>query len=289
MAEPPYWVVTDEACDLCDTMPVEPVMVPLNLFFGSQAYTSRSLTPSAFYHELRTNPHHPTTSQPSPQQFAAIYQRLRSRPIISIHVTGALSGTVASARLGSDLVPKAEVHLLDSKTVSIGQAFQVYVACRAAQLGHSLDIALDWVGKTRRQTRQFITLGTLDYLRRGGRVGKVQALVGSLLSIKPILEIDRELGVFKAISRARGFAQALQAMVAEMLRSVPAGTPLRIALGYGEDPADADALLALIRKHYPIHWLGRAQATPVLAVHSGPQVAGVAFAPHGWPWETVSG
>jgi DegV family protein with EDD domain len=275
-------VVTDGACDVIGGL--EPIVVPVHLAFGLEQYDSPGITNSDLYAKLRSHPQHPTTSQPSPEEFAARYRTLGGRAILGVHVSSALSGTINAADQGRKLAG-ADAHLIDSKAVSIGLGAQVYVAAMAARLGEPLETAIRWVNRTREETRTIFALETLEYLHKSGRIGRAQALIGGLLNIKPVLEVDRHTGSFDPLARIRGFSHATQEIVHRLLQWIPARTPLRVALGYGELESDADHLLELLQAHYPIHWVARTQVGPALAVHSGPRVVGLAVAAGAWPWE----
>lgn len=285
MPEPRFWVVTDGACDLPASLEMQATVVPVHLAFGAEQHDSPGITSASLYAKLKTHPQHPTTSQPSPEEFAVRYRALTDRPILGIHVSAALSGTFNAADQGRRLAPEVQVHLLDSRSVSVGLLMQVYAATVAARLGEPLETAIRWVNRTREETRTVFALETLEYLRKGGRIGRLQAAIGGLLQVKPILEIDRVKGTFNALGRVRGFHRAIEELVDQLRAWIPPQTPLRVAVGHGETESDAEALLERLRAHYPLHWVVRAQVGPALAVHSGPRVVGMAVAAGIWPWE----
>lgn len=282
---PQFWVVTDGACDYPISLKPRPLIVPVNIAIGNDQFASSELSTANFYARLKTNPHVLSTSQPSLEQFACSYRSLVGQAILSLHVSSAMSGTINAAAQGAHLVTGADVHLLDTKSVSVGMTMQVYVAAMAAHLGVSPETALAWVEQTRQQTSTIFTLGSLAYLRRSGRISSLRALFGAALDIKPVIEIERHKGSFKSLVNARGFHRAVEMIVLQMQKIVPVGTPLRVLIGYGEDKADADDLESRIAQHYPLHWLQRVQVGSALAVHSGPRVVGLAFAPNSWAWE----
>ena len=289
MAEPSFHVVTDGACDLPDEMDIDPPRAPLSLAFGDEQFASDELTPAEFYDKLARSPHHPSTSQPAPADFAALYRAASDKPILSLHISDGLSGTLNAARQALDEVPDAEVHLHDTKTLSVGQAFQVYAACEAARRGESLEVAKRWVERVREATHLLFTIDTLEYLQRGGRIGRVRAALGSLLSLKPVVYVDKETGTYVSVGRARTFPKAIQALVRKVGELVPEGAPLRVAIAYGDDRSEADGLLALLRERFELHWVGFAPIGPTLAVHTGPKALGLCVAAGPWPWEADAG
>jgi DegV family protein with EDD domain len=282
VTEARFSVVTDGACDVIGDL--GPVVVPVHLAFGLEQYDSPGITTSDLYANLRSKAQHPTTSQPSPEEFAARYRALAGRAILGVHVSSGLSGTLNAADQGRKLA-EANVHLMDSRSVSIGLGAQVYAAGMAARMGESLETAIKWVNRTREETRTIFALETLEYLRKSGRIGRAQAMIGGFLNIKPVLEVDRHTGGFEPLARVRGFSAATLEIVQRVRHWIPARTGLRVVLGYGEQESDADHLLELLKAHYAIHWVERVQVGPALAVHSGPRVVGLAVAAGLWPWE----
>ena len=283
MIGPRFNVVTDGACDVLWSEGLEPAVVPVHLAFGSAQYDSPGISNMELYANLRAQ-QHPTTSQPSPEEFAARYRELSDRPILGVHVSGALSGTINAADQGRKIAG-ADVQLIDSKSVSIGLGMQVHVAAMAARMGESLETAARWVNRTREESRTIFALETLEYLRRSGRIGRTQAVIGGLLNIKPVLEVNRHTGGFETLARVRGFSSATAQIVERLLEWIPARTPIRVALGHGELAEDADRLLELLQAHYPLRWVARTEIGPALALHSGPRVVGLTVAAGPWPWE----
>ena len=289
MADASFHVVTDGGCDLIEEMGIDPPRAPLSLSFGDELFASDDLSPREFYDKLARSPHHPTTSQPSPERFAALYRDLADKPILSLHISSGLSGTLNAARQAVKEVPEAEVHLVDSKTLSIAQAFQVYAACEAARRGESVQTALAWVERVREASHLLFTIDTIEYLQRGGRIGRVQAVLGSLLKLKPIVYVTHDTGTYVGAGRARTFAKAITALVDKAEAHVPTGTPLRLAVAYGDNRDEANELVDRFRERRTLHWAGTAAVGPTLAVHTGPRTLGVCVAAGRWPWEETNG
>lgn len=285
MAAASFHVVTDGGCDLIDAMGIGPPSAPLSLSFGDEQFASDELSPTQFYEKLQHSPHHPVTSQPSPEDVADLYRRLSDKPIFGVHISSGLSGTLNAARQAAKEVPEAEVHLHDSKTLSIGLAFQVYAACEAARRGETLQVARDWVERVQRSTHLLFTIDTLEYLQRGGRIGRVQAVLGSLLNLKPLVHVDQDTGTYVGVGRARTFGKAVTAMVRKAEAYMPEGAPLRVGVAYGDNAGEADDLLDQLRDRRTLHWAGTTPVGPTLAVHTGPRTLGVCVAPGVWPWE----
>src|SRR5262249_46595447 len=166
-------------------------IVPLRVMFGSQTLLDYvDLDPAAFYARLRSDPAHPTTSQPPPAAFSDVYERLlgEREHVVSLHVSGKLSGTVESARTAAAEFP-GQVTVLDTASGSASLASAVLGVHELLRAGTD-DAAIDaFLARHRSEARCFVALDTLTYLQRGGRIGRAQALVGQLLAVHPVLEV----------------------------------------------------------------------------------------------------
>src|SRR3990172_10549446 len=160
------------------------IEAPLYIQFPEGEVNSADLTPDEFYNRLEAmRPKIPTTAQPSSGMFAELYQNLAdtSKNILSVHISSGLSGTFNSARLGAEQVKHVVVNVLDTMTLSGGERFQVLAAAMAAKAGWGMDAIKEQLSAIREQTEVIYTLDTLEYLARGGRLGRVPALLGTAL------------------------------------------------------------------------------------------------------------
>ncbi|MEF2279514.1 DegV family protein [Deinococcus sp. YIM 134068] len=285
---PLFAVATDGGLDafagLLNAVPV----APFSLNFGSKTYRMDEITREELYRELQGNPVHPTSSQPTPQDWATAYAAAgggAGLPVLALTISAALSGSRNAAEQARTVAPDLPVTIHDTRTISAAQAFQVHAAASAAQRGETLDTALDWVRRTHEETELYFTIETLEYLRRGGRIGRVQATLGGLLNLKPVITVDRQTAAYTNVGRARSYKGATLALAAQVTARYGEGTPLRLGLLYGSVREDADALLEAIKERHPIVWSGFAGVNPVLNVHTGPRALGVAAAPGKWAWE----
>ncbi|MCY4581539.1 MAG: DegV family protein, partial [Chloroflexi bacterium] len=187
-------VVTDSASDI----PAELAgklgisVVPCTVFFGAEAFKDGvEITKEEFFHRLTTGDVMPTTTQPSVGDFLDVYRPLAERnyEIVSVHVSGKLSGTVNSARLAAEELPNATVEIVDTDLASMGVALAAKAAVDAAAGGADAAGAAEAARNAAANTEVFVVPDTLEYLKRGGRIGGAQALLGSLLSMKPILKL----------------------------------------------------------------------------------------------------
>lgn len=276
-------IVTDSTADL----PAEirealgVIMVPLKVHIGNETYLDGvELRPDEFYQKLKEASVLPTTSQPSPNDFLQTYQKLAAEshePILSIHLSSKLSGTYQSALLAQSLMEEqADISIVDSGTASYGMGLLVEAAAEAARQGKSKDEIVALIRDLRKETTLLFLVDTLEYLHKGGRIGKAAAVIGSLLNIKPILSIDEEGEVF-SMDKARGKKRAL-ARIVELLKERYAG-PVRVTVAYAGTPENAEELSALIRGHLEVAALNYTTIGPVIGAHVGGGAVGVFVVP----------
>ncbi|MPY65798.1 DegV family protein [Deinococcus sp. SDU3-2] len=284
---PKFAVVTDGGLDAFAGLHNAVPVAPFSLNFGDRSYRMGEITREWLFQELQTNPAHPTSSQPTPQDWASAYRAAGAGglPVLALTISAGLSGSRNAAEQALALMPEVPVTIHDTRTLSAAQAFQVHAAVTAAERGESLETALNWVRRTHEETELYFTIETLEYLRRGGRIGRVQATLGGLLNLKPVITVDKEAAIYTNVGRARSYKGAIEAVAAQVTARHGEGTPLRLGLLYGSVREDADALLEAIARRHPVVWSGFAGVNPVLNVHTGPRALGVAAAPGGWVWE----
>jgi DegV family protein with EDD domain len=282
--EPLFDVLTDDGLDGFAELRNDAPVVPFGLHFGEETFRSVDLPLKELFERLLSGGPHPTTSQPSPAAYAEAY-RAATRPLLVVTVSSALSGSFNAADQGRAQAPDAEVTLHDSGTISAAQAFQVHAALSARALGHGIDTALDWMRRVHDRTDFFFTLDSLTYLRRGGRIGRVQATLGSMLDLKPIVTVDKSTGAYVTADRARTWRKAIAAMAKQVVDRFGPDEPVRIGLVRGEEPDEAQAVLARIEEQRTVAWSAIAPVGAALAIHVGPKAVAYAVAPAAWPWE----
>lgn len=268
-----FRVVTDSTSDV----PVEwrrrygIEVVPLRVLFGTDSFRDGvDLTPAQFYERLRTVEKLPTTSAPAPGDFAAVYERLRAEcdGVVSIHISGALSATVEAARVGAQSVEGFPVHVIDSRCLTVCAAF----LCRVAAESVSLSEAVERVQERVPRQRILALLDTLRYLEMGGRIGRAQALVGSVLDVKPILSVVD--GAVHPLDRVRTRRKAIPRLV-ELLR---ADLPVEhLAVLHAEAAEDAEGLRAVLAAELPELRVEVGEVGAVLGTHVGPGTVGLAY------------
>ncbi len=277
-------IVTDCAADLTteDLASGDITIVPLYIQFPEGQVSSDEITPDEFYTRLRAMaPAVPTTAQPPAGLFAQIYQKLAEpgEEIFSIHISSGLSGTLNSARLGAEQVTGATIHMVDSLTLSGGQRFQVLAAARAAQAGITSSTLLEHLEHIRQATEVVYTLETLSYLARGGRIGRVQALFGSLLDLKPIIHVEKSDGKYTAVGRTRTLPRALGSLADHLVKKYGEKTALWVSIMHGQIAEHAQALAQILQERLNIARLEILRISPVLGVHTGPGIVGAAVVP----------
>lgn len=276
-------IVTDSTSDIPAEMrkALSIEAVPLKVHFGDEAYLdSVTIEPEEFYRKLSQADRLPTTSQPSPMDFLDVYTRLsreQGTEIISIHLSSSLSGTYQSACMAKSMMEaEADITIVDSRTATYGIGLLVVAAAKAALAGQSKEEILRMVKELRAKTSLFFLVDTLEYLHKGGRIGKASALLGSLLNIKPILSIDAD-GEVASVDKVRGFKRAMTRIV-ELLKQKHQGA-VRVTVAHADTPHHAEELSALIHQHFEVAEMMYTTIGPVIGAHVGGGTVGVFMAP----------
>jgi DegV family protein with EDD domain len=278
-------IVTDCAADLTknDVESLDIQVAPLFIQFPEGEVDSSELSPDDFYERLQNiSPRIPTTSQPSAGIFTRMYEKLVEigEDVISIHISSGLSGTIESARMGAaQVVPGKLVEVVDTLTLSGGERFQVLAAALGAKAGKSKDFILERLAKIREATEVIYTLETLEYLQRGGRIGRVQALAGALLHIKPIIHVERSDGKYSTIGKERTIPKALDAITDHIAEIYGKETPLWVSVLHGRLAEQANKLAEIVQEKVNVSKLEILRISPVLGVHTGPGIVGLAVVP----------
>lgn len=273
-------IVTDSTADLPPALAAEHgvSVVPLRVIFGSESLRDGvDIGGARFYERLRTDPNPARTSQPSPGEFAEVYRRLGQdgSAIVSVHISSKLSGTFQSAEIARDACRGQEIHTVDTRSASLGIGLAVLAAARAARAGAAPAEVAATARRVAEKMTVVFTVETLEFLARNGRIGKAQALLGSLLSIKPVLSLED--GIVAPIDRVRGRSRAIERMLEVLWQRVPPGAGVRGAVMYAgaEAEADAAAIAARLRGAYPGVDLVTGELGATIGTHAGPGTVGV--------------
>ncbi|HEY7107027.1 MAG TPA: DegV family protein [Acidimicrobiia bacterium] len=270
-------VVTDSACDLpqhlVDALGIE--VVPLTIRFGDEEFVDQvELSTQEFWERVERSDTLPETAAPSPGAFESRYRDLMARGatgIVCVNLSSHFSGTMQSAQIAAAAVAgECPVQVIDSQSASMGQGNLCLTAARRAADGDSLESIVAEVVDRRDRTKLYATLDTLEHIRKSGRIGNARALLGSMLSIKPVIEI-RE-GVVEEVGRVRTRSKALKEVAAK------AGETKieHLAVLHGNAP-DLEDLLALLDPIFPRDEIITGVVGPVIGTHAGPRVIGVSY------------
>jgi DegV family protein with EDD domain len=277
-------IVTDCAADIPaeELQALDIVQAPLFIQFPEGEINSADITADAFYDRLEAmRPAIPSTAQPSGGLFANIYKKLASvdKNILSIHISSGLSGTINAARDGGEQVkPHADVHFWDTLTLSGGERFQVMAAALADKAGWTMHAIQERLEKIRDSVEVVYTLETLEYLARGGRIGRVQAIAGALLNLKPIICVDHADGKYSNVANARTMPKAISAL-GDHLQGMFGDKRVWVTILHGRFGEKADELAASLRVKLNVAKEEVMRISPVLGVHTGPGIVGAAVIP----------
>lgn len=240
-------IVVDSTSDLPDHLATDSniSMVPLTVYFGEEAYLDwTELKPTEFYAKLKAAPELPRTSQPSAGAFLEQYKKLREQyeRVYSIHLSGKLSGTVASAEVAAGQIDGVKV--VDSQLATGGIALLVDRVLARVDQGTPEEEVDAYIERFLAEKTFFFLPTTLDQLYKGGRIGRASHLVGTLLNIKPVLSIDE--GVIDVYKKVRGLRQALELMRDGMIERTAPGAKIFVSLSHAENPPVLEELRALV-------------------------------------------
>jgi DegV family protein with EDD domain len=272
-------VVTDSGCDLppslCEELGIE--VVPLTIRFGDEALVDRKdLTPPEFWARCASAPNLPETAAPSPGAFEEAYRRAQTGGadgIVVITLSRKMSATIEAAELAAENVASdLPARVVDSANASLGEGMAVLLAAQAAAAGRSLDEVEEVAKSAARRSKLFAAIDTLENLRRGGRIGGAQAMLGGLLSIKPLIAVSQATGGEVAeAGKQRTRARALTALV-DNVRAV--GPVEALGVMHAEAP-DVEELLARLDDIIPREDIILADVGAVIGTHVGPRCIGV--------------
>jgi len=270
-------VVLDSTSDYPEAPSRFPNMrfVPLYVRFGDDTYRDYlELGPAEFYEKLRTSPVTPATAQPTPQDFVTAYEELASyETIYSLHVSSKLSGTFQSAELAAEEIGGDKVRVVDSQTASLAIAMLAHAIQRRLARGTTDDEIAALVDRFHRDCEVLFTVETLEYLQRGGRIGRAAAIAGSLLNVRPILGIDQ--GVVVAVARVRGRQKALAEIERRFVEATSDVPGLRVAIAHVDAAEWVGTLSEIVWRVRPKAEIEfTATLGAVVGTHAGPGAVG---------------
>jgi DegV family protein with EDD domain len=273
-------LVVDSTADLAPEYVAEHrvTVVPLKVIFGDEVLVDGvDVTAAALYDKMRRSTKNPTTSQPSPAEFEAAFREAADdgSSVVCTTMSGEMSGTYGAAVTAREQLADLDIHVLDTRTVAVGHWAVVHAAVECIESGGSVSDVLGMIEEVMRRQRTMFTVETLEYLKRGGRIGGARALLGSVLNIKPVLQILD--GHIEPFDRVRTYPRALDRICDEVISATgEAGRPARVVLGHADKLADCQMLA---RRLAP-HCVGVPEVIaigPIVGCHAGPGTIGVSF------------
>ncbi|MFN3975111.1 MAG: DegV family protein [Dehalococcoidia bacterium] len=273
----PVCVVTDSTADLPPEVVASlgVVVVPLNVHFGTETFLDGvTITPDAFYDRLRRERQLPKTTQPSIGTFLEVYQRHASPSgILSLHISSKISGTYnAACQAAREMESQCPIQVVDTLQASLALGLVVIAAARAVQAGATLEQATQVARQAAARCHLFGVLDTLEYLEKGGRIGKAAAFLGSMLQVKPILSLKE--GEAYPVERVRTRRRALERLVEIARQYAPLS---QLAVAHSTTPDEAHALAEQLLPIAPLHGIVMGRFGAVLGTYLGPGALGIAL------------
>lgn len=272
-------IVTDSTVDLSkeeiETYGIH--VVPLSISIEGENYLDRvDITPKEFMEKMKQSNELPKSSQPPAGEFVKLYDKLGSdgSTVLSIHMTGNMSGTVRSAETAAEM-SSANVKVVDSRFISKALAFQVIEAAKMAADGKSLENILERLDQIRNETNLFVVVDTLENLVKGGRIGKGRALIGSLLNIKPIASLAG--GEYTPVAKVRSHSQVVKYLAAQFVEDVKGKTIRGVGLVHADGLDLAQKLKSRITELTGYEAIEIEDTTPIISTHTGPGAIGFMY------------
>lgn len=269
-------LITDSTCDIPQALidQYDIIILPQIVIWGEETLRDRvEITPKEFYRRLETDDQLPSTTQPSPGDFRAIYQQAidqGAEEIVILTVSSEMSGTYELAKQVGDQM-EVPVHVIDSKGPTMSLGWQVLAAARARESGADAEEMIAVAEQVRESLVQIVLLDSLKFLQRGGRIGNATRLIGSVLRIKPLVEINHQEGVVEEAGQARTRKRAIEQMMRNFFEQVGSSDKLHVAVLHGDALEEAKAIAERIREEYnPVELLINITG-PVLGVNTGPK------------------
>jgi DegV family protein with EDD domain len=272
-------IVTDSTADLTneEIEKYDIEVVPLTISVNGQVFVDRvDITPSEFIKKMKESDELPKSSQPSSGTFLEVYDRLGSNgfQVLSIHMTGGMSGTVQSAESAAKMTD-SNVTVIDSQFISRALSFQVIEAAKMAKQGCKMEDIVNRLNQMRQNTRLFVVVDTLENLVKGGRIGKGRAILGSLLNIKPIAMLQD--GVYTPVGKVRSHAQAAKYLANYFLEDSNGKTIKEVGLVHADGYGLASKVKQAILEKVNYEQINIQETTPIISTHTGPGAIGFMY------------
>lgn len=269
-------LVTDSTCDIPAEWlkQYEIAVVPLTIVMNGQPLLDGvDIQPREFYERLESEALRPTTSQPPPKAFLEAYQKAAqngAEQVLVITISSAMSGTIASARQAAEESP-VPVQVMDGKNNSMGLGWQVIVAARAREAGGGLAEMMEAASQVQKKIAYYISLDTIEYLARGGRIADAARFLNSILKIKPLIYVKPDTGTVGAAIPSRSRKAVVEDMYKEFFKHIEPSLPLHITVLHNNALPEAQELADRIQHEYAPQEMFISIVSPVLGVHTGPR------------------
>ncbi len=271
-------IVTDSSCDLTqEQLDLHGIhMIPLRIVCSKGEFRDRvEMTQDELYKIMEEEL--PKTSLPLPEDVSNLYERLIDdgvTHVLHLSISAGLSGTYNMIRMiAKEFESRLNITLIDSKTLSAGLGMLVIEAAETLEATGSLDTAIEKVKAVRETQLSMFIIKTLEFLRKGGRIGMVEGVVGSILQLKPVIFVNPE-GVYQTLAKARGYANALDTMIKEAVSRF-GKSKIRLTVVHGAAAAEAQKLLDRLKELLHLAESSISPVSPVLAIHTGPGLLGI--------------
>ncbi len=275
-------LLTDSTADLPDEFykQYDIEVIPLSVNFGDDTFIDgKEINSKEFFQKLDQYNQQPTTSMPSVGNFIEKYKKISQKydQIISIHLSGNLSGTLNSAKLAARECSDINIYPVDSKSISLGLGFQVLYAAKLIEAGKDVSEIKNKLTKARNNLLLYFTVNDLTYMKEGGRIGKAQAFLGSILNINPVISISTETGEVEPLDKVRGEKRTFRKMIEIAEDKITNKNKAWIGFAHGDRKKDMlkykSKLLNKINSNYNIDTeIYETKISPTLGSHVGPSV-----------------
>ncbi|MCP1144569.1 DegV family protein [Lysinibacillus endophyticus] len=272
-------IVTDSTCDLSteEIMEYDIKVVPLTIQIDDKTYVDgQDLQPDSFLQLMKNSKELPKSSQPAPGKFKELFDELGKNgdQIISIHMTGSMSGTYDSARQAAEMTD-SDVTVIDSRYIAIALAFQLREAIKLRDQGATVEQIVARLNEVRKNTRLFVVVDTLENLIKGGRIGKGKGMIGSLLNIKPIATLDD--GSYTPVSKARSHKQVVKYLFEQFLEDTKGKTVKAVGISHADGLATMGNLLKELIESTGFNGVEIKFTSPIISTHTGPGAIGFMY------------
>lgn len=278
---PPIALITDSTCDIPQAYlkQYDITVVPHTIVWGDKQYLDRvELQPEEFYERIVTHHEVPTTAQATEMQFLQAYTDAIARgyqEIVVVTLSNRLSGAIQSARNAAKLV-QIPIHVIDSLGVTMSLGWQVLAAARVRELGGTVQDILAKINEVRKSVSLYVGMDTVEFVRRGGRIGEAVRLIGMMMNIKPVVRVSNIKGLVEEVGLARTYGKAVEIMYAKFFETMDLTRKLHVAVLHGNAYEEAEKLVERIREEFhPVEILTSITG-PVLGVNTGPRALALA-------------